>query len=290
MLIALFKTMRPRQWLKNGLVYIPLFFDGKLADPESFARTTAAFVLLCFMSSGVYIMNDLMDIEKDQQHPEKRNRPLPSGQLKPRVAVAAAFFFIVGSLIAGYYLSSAFALVLALYLLLQVAYTFYLKNIVLIDVMVLAAGFILRVAAGVAVIHVERFSPWLYVCTGLLALFLALGKRRHELILLGQEAGNHRAILAEYNLDLIDRLIGIVTTSALVAYSLYTFLSEGLPANNLMMLTIPLVLYAIFRYLYLIHVRHEGGAPEEIFLRDRPMQLTIVIWALIVLLVLYVVV
>ena len=282
--------MRPRQWLKNGLVYIPLFFDGQLTDPQSFARTTAAFVLLCFMSSGVYIMNDLMDIEKDRQHPEKRNRPLPSGQLQPMVAAVAAIFFIVGSLIAGYFLSAAFAVVLALYFLLQVAYTFYLKNIVLLDVMVVSAGFIMRVAAGVAVIHVERFSPWLYVCTGLLALFLALGKRRHELILLGPEAGKHRSILAEYNLDLIDRLIGIVTTSAVVAYSLYTFLSEGLPANNLMMLTIPLVLYAVFRYLYLIHVRHEGGAPEEIFLRDRPMQLTILIWALIVLLVLYVVV
>jgi 4-hydroxybenzoate polyprenyltransferase len=290
LLIALIRTMRPRQWLKNGLVYIPLFFDGKLTDPESFARTTAAFVLLCFMSSGVYIMNDLMDIEKDQEHPEKRNRPLPSGQLKPMVAAVAAFFLIAGSLIAGYFLSEAFVVILGLYFLLQVAYTFYLKNIVLLDVMVLSAGFILRVAAGVAVINVERFSPWLYVCTGLLALFLALGKRRHELILLGQEAGNHRAILADYNLDLIDRLIGIVTTSAVVAYSLYTFLSEGLPANNLMMLTIPLVLYAVFRYLYLIHVCHEGGAPEEIFLSDRPMQLTLIIWALIAFMVLYVVV
>lgn len=282
--------MRPRQWLKNGLVYIPLFFDGKLGDLESFARTSGAFVLLCLMSGGVYIMNDLMDIEKDRQHPEKSNRPLASGQLDPRVAGVVAIFLVVGSLVAGYFLSPAFAVVLAAYFLLQVAYTYYLKNIVLLDVMVLAAGFILRVAAGVEVIDVERFSPWLYVCTFLLALFLALGKRRHELILLGDEAGNHRSILAEYNLDLIDRLIGIVTTSAVVAYSLYTFLSEGLPTNHLMMLTIPLVLYAVFRYLYLIHVRHEGGAPEEIFLRDRPMQLTIVIWALLVLLVLYVVV
>lgn len=282
--------MRPRQWTKNGLVYIPLFFDGKLTDPESFLRTTAAFVLLCFMSSGVYLMNDLMDIEKDRQHPEKRNRPLPSGQLKPSIAAVAAFIFIIGSLIAGFYLSMAFGAVLALYLLLQVAYTFYLKNVVLVDVMVLSAGFILRVAAGVAVINVERFSPWLYVCTGLLALFLALGKRRHELVILGNDAGSHRAILSEYSIDLIDRLIGIVTTSAVVAYSLYTFLAEGLPANNLMMLTIPLVLYAVFRYLYLIHVRHEGGAPEEIFLRDRPMQFTILVWAVIVMLVLYVVV
>jgi len=140
----------------------------------------------------------------------------------------------------------------------------------------------------VAVIHVERFSPWLYVCTGLLALFLALGKRRHELNLLGEEAGNHRSILNEYNLDLIDRLSGIVTTSAFVAYSLYTFLAEGLPPNNLMMLTIPFVLYAIFRYLYLIHIRHEGGAPEEIFLKDRPMQITLGLYSVVVFFALYV--
>ncbi len=144
-------------------------------------------------------------------------------------------------------------------------------------------------AAGVALIQVERFSPWLYVCTGFLALFIALGKRRQELILLGQEAGSHRVILNEYTVDLIDRLIAIVTTSAIVAYSLYTFLAEGLPKNNLMMLTIPFVLYAVFRYLYLIHVRHEGGAPEEIFLRDRPMQVSMVLWAVIVFVVLYII-
>jgi 4-hydroxybenzoate polyprenyltransferase len=281
--------MRPRQWPKNGLVFVALFFDGKVTDPNSLARTTAAFVLLCLMSSAVYIMNDLVDIENDRQHPEKRNRPLPSGRLQPGVAIAAAVILIVVSLAAGVALSPTFALILLLYLVIQVAYTFSLKNIILLDVLVVAAGFILRVAAGVAVIHVERFSPWLYVCTGLLAVFLVLGKRRHELVILGPDAGSHRAILSEYTLDLIDRLIGIVTTSAFVAYSLYTFLAEGVPGNNLMMLTIPFVLYAIFRYLYLIHVRHEGGAPEEIFLRDRPMQATLVLWAGTVFLVLYVV-
>jgi len=264
-----------------------LFFDSKLTDLESLIHTAAAFVFLCFMSSGVYIMNDLMDIEKDRQHPEKRYRPLPAGQLDPPVATAATVILIIGSLAGGFILAPMFGVVLLSYLILQLAYTYYFKMVVLLDVMFLSAGFILRVAAGVAVINVERFSPWLYVCTGLLALFLALGKRRHELVLLGSEAGNHRAILVEYNLDLIDRLIGIVTTSAVVAYSLYTFLAEGLP-NNLLMLTIPFVLFAVFRYLYLIHVRHEGGVPEEIFLKDRPMQLTIGIWALIVFLVLYV--
>jgi 4-hydroxybenzoate polyprenyltransferase len=288
-LLALLKSMRPRQWLKNTLVFAPLFFDGKVTDLDSVARTVAAFVLLCLMSGAVYLMNDLKDIDGDRQHPKKKDRPLASGELSPTVAAIAAVLFIVVSLAGGFFLSAALGWVLATYFLIQVAYTFYLKNLVLIDVMVLAAGFILRVGAGVAVINVERFSPWLYVCTGLLALFLVLGKRRHELNLLGQEAGNHRTVLADYNLELIDWLIGIVTTSAVVAYSLYTFLAEGLPPNHLMMLTIPLVLYAVFRYLYLIHVRHEGGAPEEIFLRDRAMQISLVLWAIVVFFVLYII-
>ena len=288
MLVALIKSMRPRQWAKNGLVFVPLFFDGKLNDPISVARTTAAFILLCLMSSAIYLMNDLRDIEQDRQHPQKKYRPLASRQLNPNLAAVTSIVLAVGSLIAGFLLSEALGLILLTYLIIQLAYIFYLKNVVLIDVMVVAAGFILRVAAGVAVISVERFSPWLYVSTFLLALFVALGKRRHELVLLGHEADNHRSILAEYNLDLIDRLIGIVTTSAIVAYFLYTFLAEGLPENNLMMLTIPFVLYAVFRYLYLIHVRHEGGAPEEIFLRDRALQATIGSWALLVFLILYV--
>ncbi len=282
--------MRPRQWPKNALVYVALFFDGKLTDPDSFLRTTAAFILFSMMSSAVYIMNDLVDIEKDRQHPTKRNRPLASGELSPPLAGGVAVSLAGISLVAGFLLSPAFTVILLTYLVIQIAYTFVLKNIVLLDVMVVSAGFILRIAAGVAVIHVERFSPWLYVCTGLLALFLALGKRRHELILLGEEAGNHRSILYEYNLDLIDRLNGIVTTSAFVAYSLYTFLAEGLPPNNLMMLTIPFVLYAIFRYLYLIHIRHEGGAPEEIFLKDRPMQITLGLYSIVVFLALYILV
>jgi 4-hydroxybenzoate polyprenyltransferase len=259
-----------------------------VTDRESLARTVAAFVLLCLMSGAVYIMNDLQDMENDRQHPTKSRRPLPSGKLSPTFAGVAAVILALGSLAGALLLSPVLAGILLTYLLLQIAYSRWLKHVVLLDVLVVSIGFVLRVAAGVAVIDVERFSPWLYVCTWLLALFLALGKRRHELILLGSEAVSHRAILDEYNLDLLDRLIGIVTTSALVAYSLYTFLAEGLPANHLMMLTIPFVLYAIFRYLYLIHVRHEGGAPEEIFLRDRPMQVALGLYAAVAFLALYV--
>lgn len=280
--------MRPRQWPKNAFVFVALIFDGKLRDLESVLATTGAFILLCLMSSAVYLMNDLSDIESDRQHPTKKNRPLPAGELSTTTAKGAAIIFAGGSLVAGFLLSPEFGLILLAYLLIQIAYTFWLKNVVLFDVLIVALGFVLRIAAGVAVIDVERFSPWLYLFGGFLALFLVLGKRRHELVLLGQEAGKHRQILSEYNLDLIDRMLGLVTTSVLVFYSLYTFLAEGLPTNHTMMLTIPFLMYGIFRYLYLIHVRHEGGAPEEIALRDRPLQATIVCFGLMVLLVIYV--
>ena len=288
MLSGLLTTMRPRQWTKNGFALVALFFDGKITDPISVARTATAFVLLCLMSSAVYLMNDLADIESDRRHPVKCKRPLPSGQLNPSVARAATLLFAVGSLIAGFWLEIAFGWIILAYLIIQIAYTFYLKQVVLLDVFVVSIGFVLRIAAGVSVIVEQRFSPWLYVFGGFLALFLILGKRRHELVLLGDNAGDHRSILAEYNLDLIDRLMGIVTTSVIVSYSLYTFLAEGLPDNHVMMLTIPFLLYGVFRYLYLIHVRLEGGAPEEILLRDRSLQVTLILYASVVFVALYI--
>ncbi|MBK7915695.1 MAG: decaprenyl-phosphate phosphoribosyltransferase [Candidatus Promineifilaceae bacterium] len=287
MLVGLLKTMRPRQWTKNVFVFVALFFDGQITNLTSVLNTLAAFVLLCLMSSAVYIMNDLSDIEGDRQHPVKRKRPLAAGQLSPTIAIFTVVLFAVGSLVAGFWLSPALGWILLAYLGIQIAYTFYLKNVVLLDVFVVSFGFILRIAAGVVVIDVQRFSPWLYVFGGFLALFMILGKRRHELVLLGESAGSHRSSLEEYNLELIDLLLMIVTTSAVAAYSLYTFLAEGLPANHLMMLTIPFVLYGIFRYLYLIHVRHEGGAPEEILLRDRPMQVTLLLYGAMVFTALY---
>ena len=280
--------MRPRQWPKNGFVFVAIFFDGQITNPVSFARVTAAFVLLCLMSSAVYLMNDLSDIENDRQHPTKCKRPLPAGELNPIIAAVAAVLLAMGSLVAGYVLAPNFALILLAYLVMQIGYTFWLKNVVLFDILIVSLGFVLRIAAGVAVIHVERFSPWLYVFGGFLALFLILGKRRNELVLLGEDAGKHRPILAEYNLDLIDRLLGLVTTGIVVFYSLYTFLSEGLPQNNGMMLTIPILMYGLFRYMYLIYVRNEGGAPEEIALRDRPIQMTLLLFGAIAFWILYV--
>jgi 4-hydroxybenzoate polyprenyltransferase len=291
--LGLLQTMRPRQWLKNGFVFAALLFDGKLrfSQFESIGRVLIAFILFCLISSTVYIMNDLMDIESDRQHPRKRQRPLPSGRLHPQVARIGFLVLAMGSMAISFWLDGLWltklSWILLVYLVAQVAYTFHFKHVVLLDVAFIAAGFVLRVAAGVAVIQVARFSPWLYVCTGLLALFMALGKRRHELVLLGSGAGGHRAILEEYTIDLIDRLMSIVTTGALVAYGLYTFLADGLPANHTMMLTIPFVLYGMFRWLYLIHVKQEGGAPEEMVLRDRPLQIDLLLWLIVVFLVLY---
>lgn len=284
----LIRAMRPRQWAKNVFVFVAILFDRQLIQIDSLLRVAAAFVLLCLLSSAVYLFNDLQDIESDRRHPTKRYRPLPAGQLSTRAAWMAAVLLAGGSLLAGYLVSPSLAAIFLLYIVLQIAYTVWLKHVALIDVLAVASGFVLRIAAGVVVIDVQRFSPWLYVFGGFLALFIALGKRRHELSLLGREAGNHRAILEDYTIELIDKLLGIVTTSAIVAYSLYTFLSEGLPENNFMMLTIPFIMYAIFRYLFLIHIRHEGGTPEDIFLRDRPLQATIAVWGLIVFVALYI--
>jgi 4-hydroxybenzoate polyprenyltransferase len=279
--------MRPRQWPKNGFVFVALLFDGILTMPRILS-SVAAFVLLCLMSSAVYIMNDLSDIESDRQHPVKRMRPLPAGDLNPTVARVATAIFALGSLCAGFLLSPAFAGVLAAYLMVQIAYTFRLKHVVLLDVAIVSLGFILRIAAGVTVIEVQRFSPWLYVFGGFLSLFMVLGKRRQELVALGETANSHRAILEEYSIGFLDKLIGIVTTSVIVSYSLYTFLAEGVPENHVMMLTIPFVIYGIFRYMYLIHMRGEGGAPEEVLLQDRPIQITLILWLIMVILALYV--
>lgn len=288
MITGLVKTMRPKQWVKNVFVFAPLVFDVKLFEPRYLARTIAGAALLCLVSGTVYIINDLVDIDKDRQHPKKRNRPLASGQVNAGAAIVAAAIIPLAALPAGFLLDPGFGAILAGYLLLQIAYSFWLKNVVIIDVMVIAAGFLLRVAAGVPLADAERFSPWLYVCMTLLALLIGFGKRRHELVLLKESANTHRASLQEYNLPLLDHIISIVTASTLLAYALYTFSAPNLPPNHTMMLTIPFVLYGIFRLLYLIHVKGMGGAPEEIAFSDRPLQVTFLLWGLSVVVVMYV--
>ncbi len=287
MITGLIKSMRPKQWVKNVFIFAALIFDVKLFNPHYLAQTVAGFVLLCLVSGTVYIINDLADIEKDRQHPRKRNRPIASGQLGIRPATVAAILIPLVALPLGFLLNTVFGAILTGYLLLQIAYSFWLKDIVIIDVMLIAGGFLLRVAAGVALVDAERFSPWLYVCMTLLALLIGFGKRRHELVLLKENANVHRQSLQEYNLSLLDHVISVVTASTLLAYALYTFSAEGLPPNHAMMLTIPFVLYGIFRYLYLIHVKGMGGAPEEIALSDRPLQATVILWGLSVVIVMY---
>jgi 4-hydroxybenzoate polyprenyltransferase len=279
--------MRPRQWTKNVFVFAALVFDGKLTQAPLLARTLAAFFWFCLISSAVYIINDLADREKDRAHPTKRLRPLASGLLSPRVAIAAAIVLAIIGLGGAFATGGWLGWVTSAYLLLNLGYSFYLKNIVIVDVMSVAAGFVLRVVAGVVVVQVARFSPWLYVCTTLLALFIGLGKRRHEIILLANNANVHRAILDHYTVPFLDQLIGLVTSTTVMAYSLYTFSAPNLPSNHLMMLTVPFVLYGLFRYLYLIHVQKLGGAPDELILQDVPLLFSVVLWAAAVVVILY---
>jgi 4-hydroxybenzoate polyprenyltransferase len=288
MILGLIRTMRPKQWTKNVFFFAALVFDAKLLDLDYLLPSLAGFVLLCITSGTVYLINDLVDLDKDRRHPLKRHRPLASGQLSRAVAIVAAVVFILIGQPLGYLLDPDFGLVLTGYLLLQIAYSFILKNLVLIDVLAIATGFVLRVGAGVVMVDVQRFSPWLYVCMTFLALFLGLGKRRHELNLLKADANNHRAILDQYSVALLDQLITIVVAGTIIAYALYTFSAEGLPENHLMMLTIAFVVYAHFRYLYLIHVKGEGGAPEEILLGDLPFILNALAWGVSVIAIFYI--
>ncbi len=278
--------MRPKQWTKNGAIFAALIFDEKLLQLEPLLKTIAGFSLLCLISGTVYLINDLVDVEKDKQHPTKKNRPIASGKVPYRAATITAIVLPAISLPLSYLLDPIFGVIITVYLLLQIAYSFSLKNIVIVDVFTIAAGFVLRVAAGVPLVDAERFSPWLYVFTVLLALFLALGKRRQELVLLGGKATT-RTILTEYNIPFLDSMMAIVTTGTIVIYAFYTFSAPNLPDNHLMMLTIPFVIYGIFRYLYVIHVQGNGGAPDEVLLTDRPLQVDLVIFGVSVFTILY---
>jgi 4-hydroxybenzoate polyprenyltransferase len=290
MLLALLKTMRPKQWVKNGVIFAALVFDHHLFQPGPLARTVAGFGLLCVLSSTVYIINDLADIEKDRKHPKKRFRPLASGALRKEVAVAAAIIFPILTLPFAFWLSWGFGIVAIVYLVTNLLYSLRLKHYVIVDVLLVALGYLLRISAGALIIQVA-ISPWLYICMTLLALFMGFGKRRGELVLMGRNGNSSntasRKVLDEYTIPFLDELINLVSSATVMAYSLYTFSAENLPKNHAMMVTIPFVLYAIFRYLYLIHIRGEGGAPEELVLTDRPLQLTFFLWGLSAVLILY---
>lgn len=286
---ALLQTMRPRQWMKNTVLFAALVFDRQLSPSNlpAVARTIAGFFIFCLLSGIVYIINDLVDIEADRKHPDKRLRPIASGNLSLLVARNSVIVLILIVFPLAYWLSPGFAAVSLGYFLLNLAYSKWIKHFVLVDVFAIALGFVLRVAGGVALIEVTRFSPWLYVVTTLGSLYIGFGKRRAELALLAEGANAHRRVLDGYTLQLLDQLILIVSSTTIIAYSLYTFSAPNLPSNHIMMLTIPFVMYGIFRYLYLIQVTHRGGAPEEVLLADRPLQFTILMWGLCVLLIFY---
>lgn len=287
MLKSFLKTMRPTQWAKNIFIFTALVFDRKLTHLTPLLHTIAGAVLFSLLASAIYIINDIADIESDRQHPKKCRRPIPAGDLPLPLAWAGAITLSVTTLTGAYALSPAFLFICLFYLTLNLAYSKWLKHIPILDVMVLASFYIIRVTAGVTLIEVKRFSPWLYVVTTLFALFIGFGKRRAELALSAQEAQKHRRALDGYTIPLLDQLITIISGTTIIAYSLYTFSAPNLPENNAMMLTIPFVLYGIFRYLYLLQIG-EGGAPEEIAFTDRPLQAAIILWGASILLIFYI--
>lgn len=285
---ALIKTMRPRQWTKNGFIFFALIFDKQLFRVEPFSRTIAGFFLFCLISSAVYLFNDIADVEADRHHPEKKFRPIASGKLPINVARIAAILLTVIALSLASLLSQFFALILVAYLIINLLYSRWLKHIPILDVLIVSSGFVLRVAAGVILIYpVERFSPWLYMLTILFSLYIGLGKRRAELTLLAQGASAHRKVFEGYTIPLLDQYITIVSGMTIVAYSLYTFSAPNLPENHIMMLTIPFVVYGIFRYLQLIQIGHAAGSPDEVALKDRPLQVTVLLWGLAVIGIFY---
>lgn len=289
MLKLILKEMRPKQWVKNAFIFAALVFDRKLLNLDALEQTLLAFVLFCFLASSVYIINDVLDLESDRNHPLKKNRPIASGKLPVSIALVVSFILLGVALAGSFFLSKSLLVICLIYFLLNLSYSKWLKHFPIIDVVVIAACFVLRVAAGVSVIEVQRFSPWLYVVTTLLALYIGFGKRRAEMsALVSDTPSAHRKVLSGYSIEYIDQMITVVSATTIIAYSLYTFSAPNLPENHAMMLTIPFVLYGIFRYLYLIKMRNAGGEPEELLLKDRPLQATILLWGLMVVLIFYI--
>ena len=276
---------RPRQWTKNLIIYLAFLFTaneawstiGPAATLGLLLNTTIAFVIFTALTSAVYLMNDIVDAELDRQHPRKRMRPIASGRLPAQVAAGVAAVLLTAGVGAAFFLETLFGGVSLLYVASMIAYSLALKNIVLLDVFIIGSGFVLRAVVGAVVISVP-ISPWLYICTGLGALFLALSKRRAELAVAGEAAYTQRKSLRRYTVGLLDRLILVVAASAAVAYSLYTFTAQNLPQNQAMVMTIPLVVFGLFRYLYLVHTRNLGEEPEEVIVKDRPLIAVVIVW------------
>lgn len=270
------KLLRPRQWIKNFFVLAALIFSRHIDDAEYMAIAAAAFAVFCITSSTVYIFNDLLDMEKDRNHPRKKNRPLASGAVGKSEAIILVLMLLPAVLYSAFRINSVFGLIIVLYLVNNLLYTLYIKHMVILDVMSIALGFIFRVAGGAVAIGVE-ISPWLLLCTLLLSLFLGFSKRRNELVVLQEDAQNHRAILEHYSLGFIDNMLSIVTASIVISYSMYTFFAYE---NKYLMITILYVLYGIFRYQYLIYNKNMGESPEEMVLTDKPLLFDIILWVI----------
>ncbi len=289
LLRALLRAMRPKQWLKNGLLFLAPLAAFRATSADSMVRVGAAFVLFCLVSSAIYLINDLVDIEADRHHLRKRNRPLASGKLSPIVAQVVAVLILGVMVPVAIFLgvTYTFGILVIAYVINSLLYDFFFKHIVLVDLFSLSAGFVIRVMAGAVVIGVS-ISPWLYLVTILAALFIGVNKRRHELVLLEHGAGKHRPILDEYSPELLDQLTSALTAALIIAYSLYTWQGETVSRkNNLMMATIPFAIFAIFRYLYLIFQKDEGGAPEELLTRDKWLIACVLLWGLSAVVILY---
>jgi 4-hydroxybenzoate polyprenyltransferase len=284
---ALLVSLRPHQWVKNLVVLAALAFSKHLFEPDAFLRAGAAFVVFCALAGATYLVNDVLDAEQDRQHPLKRHRPIASGALPATTAWTASAALTAAALAAAAWLGRGFALSAIAYLALTVAYSLALKHHVILDVLAIAVGFVLRAVAGALAIEV-RFSDWLLVCTTLLALFLALAKRRHELVSL-EDAAGHRRILKEYSPYLLDQMIAVVTASCLTAYAFYTLAPETVEKyrTDRLAWTIPFVIYGIFRYLYLVHRKEQGGSPSEVLLTDRPLLVAVALWAAAVVAIVY---
>lgn len=287
MLKALLKTMRPKQWAKNGFLLAGLIFDRQITNIEALSRSLIGVLLFSLLASSVYIINDISDLDADKLHPKKKNRPIASGALPIGTARIFVIFLLLVVFPTAYFLEPIFALICGLYFILNLSYSAWFKHIVLLDVLVLASFYVIRVIAGVAIITVERFSPWMYIFTSFLALFLGIGKRRAEYVLAESTGNAHRKVLKSYTLPFLDQLIIIVLTLAILTYSLYTFSAPNLPENHITMLTIPFVIYGIFRYLYIVQVEGRGEAPEEILLSDTPFQINLVLWGISIILIFY---
>jgi 4-hydroxybenzoate polyprenyltransferase len=284
---ALLLALRPRQWPKNGLVFIALAFTRNLQDTPLLFRSLITFACFCALSSAGYLLNDAVDIEADRAHPTKRFRPIAAGQVPVGVAFALGIVLVIVGLVGTFTIGFLLGLLALAYTLLTAVYSTTLKHIVLLDIFGLAGGFVLRAAAGAVAIDVP-ISPWLYIATLLGALLIALGKRRTELQTLGVEAAvGHRRNLQAYSIEFIDQLILLISSSALMTYALYTFSAENLPKNHSMMMTIPVVMYGLFRYLFLVREGDVGGAPEELLFRDRPLLVAVVVWAVLAVTLLY---